>query len=445
MAQILVPIADQATGSWTTTPLWLKVDDDSTVNATGDGTTITSANNSAPDDADFQLTTTASDPDTGNHILRARWNKSASGGHAINAVLELYQGVPGTGTLVATLSVTGISETEQESTYTLTGTEVGNITDYQSLYLRLSRQGDTGGAPSGRRSLVADLVEFEIPDAAAAPKEGTGSGSIAVTSTAVGTRVGTGSGSGAVVVSSTASGTPTRKGQASGSVAVTSTADGTPTRKATASGDVVVTSTASGQIASGTQQGSGSGSVAVTSSASGVRIGQGQASGSIVATSTATGQRTALETASGSISVTSTASGTVQGVKQGSGSGSITVTGSATGERTATGTASGDITVTGTASGEVQGAQTGQGSGNVTVTATATGQRIATGTAAGTLEVSTTATGQATHFGTAAGNIIITASASGRYVADVPFTRRREAHPMHPAGREFSRSRDGGP
>lgn len=168
MAQILVPVADLAAGSWTTTPLWSKVDDDSTVNPSGDGTTITSADNSAPDNADLDLATGTDPASSTGHILRARWNKSASGGHAINAVLELWQGTPGTGTLIATLSVTGITEVEQESTYTLSTAEADSITDYAALNLRVSRQGDTGGNPSTRRSLVVDLVELEIPDGAAA-------------------------------------------------------------------------------------------------------------------------------------------------------------------------------------------------------------------------------------------------------------------------------------
>lgn len=167
MAQILVPISDQATGSWTTTPLWSKVDDDSTVSPTGDGTTITSDNNTSPDNADLELTNTGiSDPGVSTgHIIRARWNKSASGGHAINAVCELWQGIPGTGTLIATLSVTNIGATEVGSTYTLSAGEANSISDYNDLYLRVSRQGDTGGPPGNRRSLVVDLVEFEIPDA----------------------------------------------------------------------------------------------------------------------------------------------------------------------------------------------------------------------------------------------------------------------------------------
>lgn len=162
MAQFARPDSDIATGSWTTTPLWSKIDE----GATGDGTTISSDNNTAPDNTDFTLSN-ISDPgvDT-NHIIRAKWNKDSSSGHSINAVAELWQGTPGTGTLIATLSVTGIGATPTTSTYTLSSAEAGNITDYSSITLRLSRQGDTGGPPNGRRSLVVDFAELEVPDAA---------------------------------------------------------------------------------------------------------------------------------------------------------------------------------------------------------------------------------------------------------------------------------------
>lgn len=162
MAQFARPDSDIATGSWSATPLWSKIDEGDP----GDDTTITSDNNTSPDNADFTLSD-VSDPgvDT-NHIIRVEWNKDSSGGHSINAVAELWQGTPGTGTLIATLSVTGIGATPQTDTYTLTSTEAGNITDYTGLTLRLSRQGDTGGSPSGRRSLVVDFAELEVPDAA---------------------------------------------------------------------------------------------------------------------------------------------------------------------------------------------------------------------------------------------------------------------------------------
>lgn len=168
MAQFARPSSDVATGGWTATPLWSKVDEGSP----GDDTVVTSDNNTSPDNADF-TTTDVSDPGSSTgHFLRAAWNKDASGGHVINAVLELWQGVPDTGTLIATLSVSDIGATEQEDSVELSAAEADAITDYTTLHLRLSRQGDVGGNPNGRRSLVVDFVELEVPDAAAPPTEG---------------------------------------------------------------------------------------------------------------------------------------------------------------------------------------------------------------------------------------------------------------------------------
>ncbi|HSR50921.1 MAG TPA: hypothetical protein VLV83_08830, partial [Acidobacteriota bacterium] len=166
MAQIFLPAADVAAGRWTTSPLWSKIDDDLGANPTGDGVTILSADNAPPDDYDFAFTAGSDPASSTGHILRARWNKDAAGGHSIDAVLELWQGTPGTGTLIATLSVTAISETEQTSEYTLSAGEADSITDYAALHGRLSRQGDTGGPQSGRRSLVVEAAELETPDAA---------------------------------------------------------------------------------------------------------------------------------------------------------------------------------------------------------------------------------------------------------------------------------------
>lgn len=164
--QFVRPTSDIAVNGWTTSPLWSKVDEGV---AGEDNITITSANNTAPDDADFGTNSVTDPVSSSGHILRARWNKSAAAGHTINAILELWEGTPGTGTLRATLTVNDISETEQTSTYTLSGAEADSIGNYANLSLRLSRQGTTGGPPGDRRSLVAEFVELEVPDAPAGP------------------------------------------------------------------------------------------------------------------------------------------------------------------------------------------------------------------------------------------------------------------------------------
>ena len=161
MAQFSRPSSDQATGSWSATPLWSKIDD---AVASADGTTISSDDNTSPDNADLQLSSVTDPQSSEGHIIRALWNKDASGGHTINAVCELWEGVPGTGTLRATLSSSGIGSTPATDSYTLSTAEADAISDYGNLYFRVSRQGDTGGNPNGRRSLVVDAVELEVPD-----------------------------------------------------------------------------------------------------------------------------------------------------------------------------------------------------------------------------------------------------------------------------------------
>lgn len=167
MAQILVPVADIAAGSWTTTPLWSDVDDDSESSPTGDGTVITSdgvGNNIDTSDADLELPVSGiTDPavSTG-HIIRTRWFQDSTSSRTLQAHCELWQGVPDTGTLIAALvSATDVGTTEVTGTYTLTATEADNITDYNDLHLRLWGRGTSGG-PS--RALVVDLCELEVPN-----------------------------------------------------------------------------------------------------------------------------------------------------------------------------------------------------------------------------------------------------------------------------------------
>jgi hypothetical protein len=66
---------------------------------------------------------------------------------------------------LAGLTVNDISDTEAEYTYTLNSVEAYGVNDYANLYFRISRQGDAGGPSIGRRRLLVDFVELEVPDA----------------------------------------------------------------------------------------------------------------------------------------------------------------------------------------------------------------------------------------------------------------------------------------
>ncbi len=169
MAQFARPISDVAAGSW----------DDSAVGdndgahwdelVTDDGSLTESdavGNNTNTTNLDVELTNSGLDDPVGNvtHVIRTRWLHDQSG-RSMQGNCELWQGVPGTGTLIATLQVDpDVGTTEATGAYTLTGTEADNITDYNDLHFRLWGRG-TGGGPN--RQLNVDLAEFEFPDAPA--------------------------------------------------------------------------------------------------------------------------------------------------------------------------------------------------------------------------------------------------------------------------------------
>lgn len=160
MAQILTPASDVATGAWTTTPLWSKVDDDSTAQPTGDGTTITCPSGNESSNADLKLAAGGDPGVSTGHVMRVRWNKSGS--RTLIANFQLWQGVPGTGTLIRTLQVQNLGTSEVESTVTLSAGQADSITDYTDLHVRLFYTYSGGGQPS---EMIVDLVELETPDA----------------------------------------------------------------------------------------------------------------------------------------------------------------------------------------------------------------------------------------------------------------------------------------
>lgn len=157
MATYARPDADQATGSWTTTPLWSKVDEGS-----DGGDTIASdavGNGIETTKADLRLSNPTDPGHPLAHILRCRWASDSA--RDIDAICELWEGVPDTGTLIATLAASLTDATEITSEYRLNpASEV--ISDYTDLYIRLYGTG-VGGGPS--RSLVVEFCELEVPDA----------------------------------------------------------------------------------------------------------------------------------------------------------------------------------------------------------------------------------------------------------------------------------------
>ncbi len=167
MAQFARPISDVAAGSWDDSAVGdndgshfdeLIADDGSLTESDAVG------NNTNTTNLDVELTSAAAfdDPavDT-DHFIRTRWFHDTAP-RSMQAHCELWQGVPGTGTLIASLdSATDVGTTEITGLYELTTGEAGNITDYDDLHFRLWGRG-TGGGPT--RQLQVDLAEFEFPD-----------------------------------------------------------------------------------------------------------------------------------------------------------------------------------------------------------------------------------------------------------------------------------------
>lgn len=122
------------------------------------------------DDGEVTLSSVTDPSSSTGHTLRCELGKSDTGGKQIDWDVELWQGPSATGTLIATLSVTDVSTIDATpDTYTLTGTEADNITNYGDLHLVLSPVGVGGGGP--RRGTVS-WCEFEVPSAGPPPDPG---------------------------------------------------------------------------------------------------------------------------------------------------------------------------------------------------------------------------------------------------------------------------------
>ncbi len=159
MTQFVRPDADQGSNSWVPgTNQWSRIDEGS-----DGGDVITSdavANNVNTTNADFRGSDVDDPFGSVDHILRARWASSLT--RDMTPHLELWQGIPGVGTLIASLVPAElVNTTERTDTYTLSAGEANNITDYDAIFFRLWGRG-TGGGPA--RSLVVEFCELQLPD-----------------------------------------------------------------------------------------------------------------------------------------------------------------------------------------------------------------------------------------------------------------------------------------
>jgi len=142
MAQFGRPSTDTTRDNWEeddggTTDIWDQIDEASRDDADFIRTGLTPT-------ADVYVTklTTLEDPlSSTGHIVRYAYGKSAAGGDQIDQVVQLRQGYvsEGTpGTLIAAQTHTDVAAFPVAGTFTLSGGEADSITDYTSLYIRIT-------------------------------------------------------------------------------------------------------------------------------------------------------------------------------------------------------------------------------------------------------------------------------------------------------------------
>jgi len=148
MTQYARPIADLATGAWTTTPLWSKLNED----PYDDGTEIR-LNNQTANACDIDLGTVTDPNKSTNHILRIRAHKTGSGTINCTAVLKC-------GTTSIRSNALTLGTSYQETTITLTAGEADAITDYSDLHVTL-----TGTCASSSRYIYVSWMVLEVPEA----------------------------------------------------------------------------------------------------------------------------------------------------------------------------------------------------------------------------------------------------------------------------------------
>ena len=145
-------------GAWTATPLWQKIDDA----IPNDTESVQSENDPANDIFEVSLTNLTDPAVSTGHIVRIRMFRGQSGGGqpgTLDVIVGLYQ----TTTLIATATFSNIDTAIIDRTFTLTGGEADNITDYDALRVRVDAD-----KSAGARTTWCEVtgIEFETPSAA---------------------------------------------------------------------------------------------------------------------------------------------------------------------------------------------------------------------------------------------------------------------------------------
>ena len=161
MAQFARPDNDDTIGAWTdeasgTTDIYTGIDE-----VAAEDTELVRAENDPSSSVYITGLSTVTDPVSSvNHIVRYRYKKGESGGGApadIDLIVELRQAT----TVIASNTHLDVSTTIAAGTFTLTGGEADNITDYSDLNIRF-----TADKSAGTRTSWGEFTwaEFQVPN-----------------------------------------------------------------------------------------------------------------------------------------------------------------------------------------------------------------------------------------------------------------------------------------
>lgn len=156
MAQFGRPDSDVTVNSWTPTPLWQQIDE-----TPSSDLDLISGDNNTNDLCEVGLSDVNDPQSSSGHIVRYRYRKNLTGGNSRNITVGLVQGT----TVIASQTHNNIGGIFVTGSFTLSGAQADSITNYADLRLRFTASGDTGGNPTGRRSVQVSWAEFEVPDA----------------------------------------------------------------------------------------------------------------------------------------------------------------------------------------------------------------------------------------------------------------------------------------
>jgi hypothetical protein len=174
MAQFARPSSDVTDGSWLTdagsSVLYAAIDE-----ASASDTDYIYSPDNTNTTCEIALSSVTDPTSSTGHIVRYRYARSdesaspiaaASGGSTSSVQVFLYQG--------ATLIATGTSRNTFDGawaadSFTLSGTEADNITNYADLRVQITATGG-GGSPANRRGVAVSWAELEVPDAAVIPQ-----------------------------------------------------------------------------------------------------------------------------------------------------------------------------------------------------------------------------------------------------------------------------------